>query len=137
MATQTLPRPDVESETGAPMKRLFTTRKEYHAMEKAGILGHEEQVELLEGEIIVMVPRGIRHMTQVDRLTHIFLPLGTQKRAIIRARNPSVMTQISEFQPDITLLAFRDDFHKPNNPCPQDILLVGEISDSSPNPKLR
>ena len=100
-------------------------------MGKAGVFAHNERVELLEGEIVVMVPPGIRHVTRVDRLTHIFLPLGMQRRAIIRVQNPSVMTQFTEFQPDITLLTFRDDFYGSSNPRPQDILLVVEVSDSS------
>ena len=133
MTTQTLTRPAAETDAPAldmPKKRLFT-RKEYHAMGEAGILRHEERVELLEGEIIVMAPPGIPHLTRVDRLTHIFLPLGIQRRAIIRVQNPSVTTQFSEFQPDITLLAFRDDFYESGHPRPQDILLLVEVADSS------
>ena len=130
MTTQTLPRSQTHTQQDAPKKRLFT-REEYHALGEAGILGHQERVELLEGEIIAMVPPGIRHVTRVDRLNHIFLPLGTQRRAIIRVQNPSVMTQTSEFQPDITLLTFRDDFYESRNPRPQDNLLLVEVSDSS------
>ena len=133
MTTQTLTRPASEMDTPAsdiPKKRLFT-RREYYAMGKAGIFGHEERLELFEGEIIVMVPPGIWHLTRVDRLNHVFMPLGTQRRAIVRVQNPSVMTQFSEFQPDITLLAFRDDFYGSRNPRPQDILLLVEVADSS------
>ena len=132
MTTQTLTPTKPDAQTHAPKKRLFT-RKEYHAMGKAGILGHQERVELLEGEIIVMAPPGIWHLTRVDRLTHIFMPLGIERRAIVRVQNPSVMTQISEFQPDITLLAFRDDFYGSRNPRSQDILLLVEVADSSLN----
>ncbi len=135
MTTQTLTRPASETDApalDAPQKRLFT-RKEYHAMGKAGIFAPNERVELLEGEIIVMAPPGIWHLTRVDRLNHIFMPLGIERRAIVRVQNPSVITQISEFQPDITLLAFRDDFYGSRNPRPQDILLLVEVADSSLN----
>lgn len=130
MTAQTLPRTEPDTPTDAPGKRLFT-REEYHAMGKAGILGHQERVELLEGEIIVMAPPGIWHVSRVDRLTHIFMPLGTQRRAIVRVQSPSVITQTSEFQPDITLLTFRDDFYGSRKPRPQDILLLVEVADSS------
>ena len=135
MVAQAPPRPTAETDAPAlhaPKKRLFT-RKEYHAMGKAGILAPEERVELIEGEIIVMAPPGIWHLTRVDRLTHIFMPLGIQRRAIVRVQNPSVMTEFSEFQPDVTLLAFRDDFYGSRNPRPQDILLLVEVADSSLN----
>ncbi len=130
MTTQTLSKAKPNTPTDAPRKRIFT-RKEYHAMGKAGVFGHEERLELFEGEIIAMAPPGIWHLTRVDRLTHVFMPLGIQRRTIVRVQNPSVMTQFSEFQPDITLLAFRDDFYGSRNPRPQDILLLVEVADSS------
>ena len=135
MTTQTLMRPAAETDAPAlhaPKKRLFT-RKEYHAMGKACIFGHEERLELLEGEIIVRAPPGIPHLTRVDRLNHIFMPLGIQRRAIVRVQNPSVTTEFSEFQPDITLLTFRDDFYESGHPRPQDILLLVEVAVSSLN----
>ena len=48
-----------KDEFGDLRPRLFT-RKEYHAMAKAEILGHWERVQLIEGEILVMSPVGTR-----------------------------------------------------------------------------
>ena len=41
-------------------RRLFTV-DEYHRMADAGILGEDERVELIEGEIIQMAHIGPRH----------------------------------------------------------------------------
>ena len=42
-------------------RRLFTVA-EYHRMGEAGILGEDERVELIEGEIVQMAPIGPRHV---------------------------------------------------------------------------
>ncbi len=131
MTTQTLPRTEMDARLDAPRKRLFT-REEYHAMGKAGILGRQERVELLEGEIIVMSPIGNRHAVCVGKLTYAFATLGNlAERAIVWVQNPVASSPISEPQPDLMLLAFREDFYAFGRPGPQDVLLLVEVSDSS------
>ena len=49
------------------LKRLFTV-VEYHRMAEAGILGEDDRVELLEGEIVQMSPIRSRHASCVKRL---------------------------------------------------------------------
>ena len=44
-------------------RRLFSV-EEYHRMAEAGILGEDERVELIEGEIVQMAPIGPRHCWQ-------------------------------------------------------------------------
>ena len=132
MTTQTLPEnAEPRIRLAAPKKRLFT-RKEYHAMGKAGILGHQERVELLEGEIIVMSPIGNRHFTGVLWLTDIFSTSGRLAgRAGVIIQNPVVASPISEPEPDLMLLALREDRYAFGKPRPQDVLLLIEVADSS------
>ena len=49
-------------------RRQFTV-DEYERMGAAGILGEDDRVELLDGEIVEMTPIGPRHASCVDRLT--------------------------------------------------------------------
>ena len=42
------------------LRRRFTAH-EYHRMAQAGILGEDDRLELLEGEIVEMAPIGSRH----------------------------------------------------------------------------
>ena len=130
MTTQTLTRTKPDARTDTPRKRLFT-RKEYHAMGKAGILGHHERVELLEGEIIVMSPIGNRHAFCVDRLNYEFAALNISRRTIVRVQNPAATSPTSEPEPDIMLMAYKDDRYESGHPSPQDILLLVEVADSS------
>ncbi len=131
MTTQTLPRAEPDTLTDAPKKRLFT-RKEYHAMGKAGILGHGERVELLEGEIVAMSPVGNRHFTSVLWLTDIFSTSGRLAgRAGVIIQNPLIASPTSEPDPDLMLLKIREDRYALGKPRPQDILMLIEVSDSS------
>ncbi len=133
MTTQTLPGTEPDIRLDAPQKRLFTS-EEYHAMGKAGILGHQERVELLEGEIIVMSPIGNRHALCVLWLTEAFYESGRLSgRAHIQTQNPVAASSISEPQPDLMLLAYREDRYGSlfSHPRPQDVLLIVEVADSS------
>ena len=137
MTTQTPARPVASPQApapalDAPRKRLFT-RKEYHAMGKAGVFEHKERVELLEGEIIVMSPVGNRHAFCVDRLNYEFADLNISKRAIVRVQNPAATSPTSEPEPDLMLMAYKDDRYVSGHPSPQDILLLVEVADSSLN----
>lgn len=132
MTTQTLSRTEPDTQTDVPQKRLFT-RKEYHAMGKAGIFRHQERVELLEGEIIVMSPIGDRHSLCVLWLTEAFYESGRLAgRAHIQTQNPVTVSEISEPQPDLILIAYREDrYASIGHPRPRDVLLLIEVSDSS------
>ena len=130
MTTQTLTRTKPDTLTDAPRKRLFT-RKEYHAMGKAGIFAPNERVELLKGEIIVMSPVGNRHAFCVDSLNYEFAALNISRRAIVRVQNPAATSPTSEPEPDLMLMAYKDDRYLSGHPNPQDILLLVEVADSS------
>ena len=130
MTTQTLTQTEPDTLTDAPRKRLFT-RKEYHAMGKAGVFALNERVELWEGEIITMSPVGNRHMACTRRINRAFAGLNIANRAIISVQDPVVVSATSEPEPDFMLLAFRDDRYDFGKPRPQDVLLLIEVSDSS------
>ena len=130
MTTQTLTRTKPDTLTDAPSKRLFT-REEYHAMGEAGVLGHQERVELLKGEIIIMSPAGDRHSACIVRLNRVFAGLNIANRTLVSVQSPIVTSPTSELEPDFMLLAFRDDLYDFGKPRPQDVLLLIEVSDSS------
>ena len=111
------------------VKRLFTV-EEYHKMAKAGILGEDDRVELLEGEIVQISPIGSRHAACVMRLTEL-LSQRVVGRAHVRVQNPILLGEHSEPQPDVTLLRRREDFYASSHPRPEDVLLVIEVAETS------
>lgn len=110
-------------------RRRFTTQ-EYHRMGEAGLLGEDDRVELIEGEIIEMAPIGSRHAACVLRLTKLFTDrLGD--RALVSVQNPIRLGEHSEPQPDVTLLRPRGDFYQQALPGRDDIFLVIEVVDTT------
>ena len=110
-------------------RRRFTV-DEYYQMAQAGILGEDDRIELIEGEIMEMVPIGTRHSASVMRLNWIFNRLvGDQ--AMISIQNPLRLGERSEPQPDLMLLKPRRDFYSAAHPGPEDVLLVVEVIETS------
>ena len=113
----------------AVKKKLFTV-DDYYAMAHAGILGEDDRVELIEGEVIQMAPIGSRHQAVVDRLNRLFVS-RVGDRAIVRVQGPLRLAPITEPQPDLQLLAPRDDFYAAAHPSQYEALLVVEVADTS------
>lgn len=113
------------------LRRRRFTLDEYHRMGKAGILGENDRVELIEGEIIEMSPIGSRHAGTVARIQHVFsIRLGD--RAVVWTQNPLLLARHqSEPQPDVMLLAPRADFYSGRLPEPADVRLLVEVADAS------
>jgi Uma2 family endonuclease len=110
-------------------RRLFT-RAEYHRMAEVGILTHSDRVELIRGEIVTMSPPGRRHSAFVDNLTQL-LVLHLGGRALVRVKNPVVLDEYSEPQPDLALLRRRAVPYKDADATGEDVLLLIEVADSS------
>jgi len=110
-------------------KKLFTV-DEYYRMAEAGILGPEDRVELIDGEIIQMSPIGHRHMGCVNRAVRLFIE-SVGRRAVVSPQNPVLLSMWTEPQPDVTVLKPRDDCYDSKKPEYADALLVIEIAETS------
>ena len=117
-------------------RRHRVTVDEYHHMAEVGLLARDARVELIEGEIVEMPPIGSRHAAVVDRLNET-LGRAVGPRAIVRCQNPIQLGGASEPQPDLALLARRQDFYELQLPTGADTLLVIEVSDSTLSYDLR
>jgi len=122
---------DGEDGMAVALRRRRFTLDEYHRMGETGILGEDDRVELIEGEIIEMTPIGSRHAAIVARIQHLFsIRLGD--RAVVWSQNPLLLVpQQSEPEPDVMLLAARPDFYASGLPEPPDVRLLVEVADSS------
>jgi Uma2 family endonuclease len=112
-----------------PEPRLFTAREYQHLVE-VGVLNEDERIELIEGRIVPMAPKNIKHAMATRRGLRCFTRvLG--ERVIIGVQDPVLLNDFSEPEPDIVLLATPDDRYLESHPTPKDIFLVLEIADSS------
>jgi Uma2 family endonuclease len=106
------------------------TVDDYARMAKAGILGEDDRVELLNGEIVKMAPIGSLHASCVKGINRLFAS-GLGEQVVISVQDPIRLGSYSEPQPDLALLRARDDLYREDHPGPQDILLVVEVSVST------
>ena len=106
------------------------TVDDYYRMAEVGLLAHDARVELIQGEIIDMVPIGSRHAAVVNMLTEQ-LSLAAVGRAMVTVQRPIRLDQRSEPQPDLALVQRRADFYSAGHPRAADVLLVIEVSDST------
>lgn len=103
---------------------------DYHRMGEAGVLGEDDRVELIEGEIIDMAPIGSRHAGTVRMLAERMSSL-IGDRAMLSAQSPVVLSERSEPEPDLALLRRRSDFYRASHPRAADTLLLVEVADTT------
>jgi len=118
----------VMSEDFIPRHRF--TVQDYYRMAEVGLLAPDARVELIEGEIIDMVPQGTHHAEILSRLTRR-LVLAAGERAILRPQCPLRLDDFSEPEPDFALLKWREGGYLTSHPGAADTLLVVEVSQSS------
>jgi Uma2 family endonuclease len=111
----------------AAERRLFT-RAEYHRMGEVGILGEDDRVELIRGEIVKMSPIGRHHIAFVNNLTQL-LVTRLAGRAVVSVQNPVVLSDDTEPEPDVTVL--RNRSYKDAEPDVADVLLLIEVAETS------
>jgi Uma2 family endonuclease len=103
---------------------------DYYRMAEVGILAPDARVELIDGQIIDMVPPGSSHAATVHRLNKMLVP-AVGDAAIVLVQNPIRLDAHSEPQPDFAFLRNREDFYEASVPRATDVLLVIEVAVTS------
>jgi Uma2 family endonuclease len=114
-----------------PPRRFVFTADAFHEMARTGLLGEDHsRLELLNGEIFELMPIGQRHAATVDRLNRVF-SRNLPDLCLVRVQNPIRISRVSEPLPDISIVRGSElDFLK-SPPCPEDTLLIVEVSDTT------
>jgi Uma2 family endonuclease len=113
------------------MIRHRFSAEDFHKMAEAGILGEDDRVELIRGEVVDLSPPSKRHMAALKRLMHALFPLQQAKKALLQVQDPLRLFPDTEPQADLALLAYRDDFYQERVPEAKDALLVVEVAETS------
>ncbi|HKQ76959.1 MAG TPA: Uma2 family endonuclease [Blastocatellia bacterium] len=109
--------------------RLFTA-DEYQRLADVGILGEDDRVELIEGRIVRMAAKNIKHAMATKRANRYFTRL-LGDRVVVGVQDPILLNDYSEPEPDIILVAPPEDRYFDHHPTPKEIYLVLEVADSS------
>ena len=99
-------------------------------MAETGVIKPDARVELLDGQIIDMMPIGPFHGRSVKRLNRLFAKVA-KDRFLIAVQDPVHLSDSSEPQPDLMLLRPRDDDYGDGHPGPKDVFLLIEVADST------
>ncbi len=111
-------------------ERYRFTAEQYTRLGEMGILGAEDRVELMDGEILAMGDIGHRHAGQVNRLNRV-LSHNSEKMMAVSVQNPLDLGQRYQPQPDLMLLREHADDYAGELPTAADVLLLVEVADSS------
>ena len=109
------------------VKRWKLDVHEYRRLGEIGILGEDDRVELIDGELIEMSPIGSFHSGTVNGLTRL-LVLAAGTHAVVAVQNPVRLGDRSEPQPDFALLRPREDNYRTATPTAEDVLLLVEVA---------
>jgi Uma2 family endonuclease len=116
-----------DTERLSPVRQRRFTLAEYHRMIETGILGEDEHLELLEGEIVQMSPQDKPHARALTKLTRWFVrSLGDEYA--VRPQLPLTLSD-SEPEPDLAVVRAEEDAAAERHP--RTALLVIEVADSS------
>ncbi len=117
-------------DTMAAVEPYRFTVEEYERMGQVGILGEDDRVELIDGQIVQMTPIGVPHAGTVGALSIMFTR-AIGDRAIVWAQNPIELGEFSEPQPDLMLLRPPLATYRRRHPLPKDVHLLVEVADTS------
>jgi Uma2 family endonuclease len=117
-------------QTEVPHRKRWT-RQECQQLRDAGFL--PGRYELIDGEILEKMPKKPPHVIALMLLAAWME--GLFGRYFVRTQDPVVIPVPDEFssepEPDIAVTRAPTTAYLTNNPGPEDLLLVGEVSDST------
>lgn len=123
-------KPQAESLMTPSHARQPITVEEYYTRAQIGLIDPDARVELIEGEVVDMAPIGNWHCFAVDLLAErLFAP--AKGKAIVRVQSALRLSDVTELQPDLSLLKMRKDRYRDSQACGPDALLVVEVSDTT------
>lgn len=103
---------------------------EFERMFAEGILGDEERLELLEGEIVRMSPIGSDHHLLVARLARM-LARGVGEGDLLVPQGGLRIDDVTDVHPDLMIQRDVPIRHSTGLPKGADVSFAGEVSDSS------
>jgi Uma2 family endonuclease len=111
-----------------PVRRF--TVDEYHQMIRTGVLGEDDDVELLEGWIVPKMARNPAHDAVVSWIMNRRITPKLLEGWFCRGQS-AITTTASEPEPDIVVVRGSELDYLARHPSPTDIALAIEVANSS------
>ena len=119
-----------ETDTDLLTRKLFTVDEFQRISDIEDFFPPDSRFELIRGEIIEMPKHTRRHSGRVNKLNRVFTSkLG--ESAIVCIQNGMYVDKMSEPKPDVVIAKPLPELFGPFEPCPEDVFLLVEISDTS------
>jgi len=101
-------------------------------MYETHIIDPEKRLELINGEIIMMVPIGFKHMKTINKLNGILnkIIIESQLNFIVSVQNPIKVSEDTLLYPDLVIFS-KDIYKNEEIPTISDAILIIEVSDTT------
>lgn len=106
------------------------TVDDYHRMIATGILTRSDRVELLDGQIITMVPQDPPHASWIDDGGD-YLKAKFAGLSKVRVQLPITIAPGSEPKPNFAIVRFDANRYRDRHPTPADVVLLIEVTDTT------
>lgn len=107
------------------------TVEQYHKMGETGILSPDDKTELIDGQIVTLMPIGKDHASIVTNLMLALVRGLPKESATVMIQNPLSIGDLNEPVPDAMVLEFSPNNYRDHLPKPENALLVIEVSNST------
>lgn len=112
------------------IKRHRLTVEQFHRMKEAAVFSPDARLELIEGQVVELAPRGSRQHSAVSRLSRL-LSEAVGDRAIVCPQLAIRLDRMTELKPDLAVCTPGDDLYPSARPIGADALLVIEVADTA------
>jgi hypothetical protein len=104
--------------------------EDYEKMIEYGIFNDDDKIELWEGKLVNMSPKGTKPTNAIRRID-LTIQQKLSGRAILSLQDPIRLDDYSEPEPDAALIQPPITKYDSGHPTPEDIFLVMEVADTT------
>jgi Uma2 family endonuclease len=120
--------PPVNTDIAPARMRISVDR--YQKMIETGVLNSSDRIELIEGDMLSRAPLTPQHGSVTAHLSKRFI-LEVGDVALVRPLSPVDLGDLSEPEPDLSIVKPRPDDYAEAHPKAEDVLLLVEVADTS------
>lgn len=106
------------------------TRDEVRSLVSLGVLGTDDRLELLEGELVEKMTQYAPHMVAIQLVTEWANRLSPTT-CNVRVQGPIALNDLSEPEPDVAVVPGNPRDYLGDHPRPEQVLFLVEVSDTT------